>query len=73
MNEDSNGKTLPVMLTISEVAKYLKLHELTVRRLAREGELPAFKVGRQWRIQRTKLQEWIDARSGQGAPEDEDD
>lgn len=70
MTEDTNGKDLPVMLTISEVAEYLKLHELTVRRLAREGELPAFKVGRQWRIQREKLQEWIDARSGQGASEE---
>jgi len=67
MTENTNSKDLPVMLTISEVAEYLKLHELTVRRLAREGELPAFKVGRQWRIQREKLQEWIDARSGQGA------
>ena len=70
MTENKNGKDLPVMLTISEVAEYLKLHELTVRRLAREGELPAFKVGRQWRIQRAKLQEWIDARSGQGAGEE---
>ena len=73
MTENTDGKDLPVMLTISEVAEYLKLHELTVRRLAREGELPAFKVGRQWRIQRAKLQEWIDARSGQGAAEDQDD
>ena len=73
MTDNTNGKDLPVMLTISEVAEYLKLHELTVRRLAREGELPAFKVGRQWRIQRAKLQEWIDARSGQGAPDETQD
>jgi len=73
MTENTNSKDLPVMLTISEVAEYLKLHELTVRRLAREGELPAFKVGRQWRIQREKLQEWIDARSGQGAPAENED
>jgi excisionase family DNA binding protein len=72
MTENTNSKDLPVMLTISEVAEYLKLHELTVRRLAREGELPAFKVGRQWRIQREKLQEWIDARSGQGAPAEDE-
>lgn len=73
MTENMSGKDLPVMLTISEVAEYLKLHELTVRRLAREGELPAFKVGRQWRIQRAKLQDWIDARSGQGAAEEDQD
>jgi excisionase family DNA binding protein len=57
------------MLTIAEVAKYLKLHELTVRRLAREGELPAFKVGRQWRIKRNLLENWIAERSGKGSPE----
>ena len=57
------------MLTIAEVAKYLKLHELTVRRLAREGELPAFKVGRQWRIKRDLLEEWIAERSGKGSPD----
>ena len=56
------------MLTIAEVAKYLKLHELTVRRLAREGELPAFKVGRQWRIKSNLLESWIAERSGKGSP-----
>ncbi len=55
------------VLTIAEVAKYLKLHELTVRRLAREGELPAFKVGRQWRIKRDLLESWIEERSGKGS------
>jgi excisionase family DNA binding protein len=73
MTEDSkrasggDDKT-PDMMTIAEVAKYLKLHELTVRRLAREGELPAFKVGRQWRIKRDLLETWIAERSGKGAP-----
>jgi excisionase family DNA binding protein len=61
---------MPDMLTIAEVAKYLKLHELTVRRLAREGELPAFKVGRQWRIKRDLLEKWIAERSGKGAMND---
>ena len=61
-------ESMPDMLTIAEVAKYLKLHELTVRRLAREGELPAFKVGRQWRIKRDLLESWIEARSGKGSP-----
>jgi excisionase family DNA binding protein len=55
------------MMTIAEVARYLKLHELTVRRLAREGELPAFKVGRQWRVKRELLEAWIEQRSGKGA------
>ena len=71
MTEDSRFSSgadeMPDMMTIAEVAKYLKLHELTVRRLAREGELPAFKVGRQWRIKRDLLEKWIENRSGKGA------
>jgi excisionase family DNA binding protein len=47
-------------MTIEQVARYLSLHELTVRRLARDGEIPAFKVGRQWRIKRELLDRWIE-------------
>jgi excisionase family DNA binding protein len=50
-------------MTISDVAEYLGLHELTVRRLAREGAIPALKLGRQWRVKRDLLEKWIDSRS----------
>lgn len=53
----------PLIMTISEVAEYLGLHELTVRRLAREGQLPALKLGRQWRVKRDLLEKWIEQRS----------
>ena len=33
----------------------LNLHSLTVRRLAREGQIPAFKIGRQWRFQKDQI------------------
>lgn len=48
------------IMTIEEVARYLSLHELTVRRLAREGEIPAFKIGRQWRVKKALLDRWIE-------------
>ena len=48
----------PIM-TVDEVAEYLNLHPLTVRRLARDGEIPAFKVGRQWRVKRAILDRWL--------------
>lgn len=51
---------LDEIMTIEEVARYLSLHELTVRRLAREGGIPAFKVGRQWRVKRRILERWIE-------------
>ncbi len=53
------------MMTVDEVADYLKLHPLTVRKLARTGEIPMFKVGRQWRVKRTLLDKWIDEQTRQ--------
>ena len=56
--------TAPIM-DIEEVAEYLQLHPLTVRRLAREGAIPAFRVGRQWRAKRELLDHWIEEKSMQ--------
>ena len=52
-----------LMMTNDQVAKYLNLHPLTVRRLARDGKIPAFKVGRQWRVKRELLDQWIEENS----------
>jgi excisionase family DNA binding protein len=50
-------------MTTAQVAAYLRLHPLTVRRLAGEGALPAHKEGRQWRIERADLERWISERT----------
>ena len=47
------------ILTLKEVAEYLKLAEKTAYRLAAEGKLPGFKVGGSWRFKRTDLEGWI--------------
>jgi excisionase family DNA binding protein len=62
--DKSTDKADP-MMTIDEVAEYLQIHSLTARRLAREGVIPAFKVGRQWRIKRELLDRWIERGSMQ--------
>jgi len=49
------------IMTIREVAEYLKLTEKTTYRLAAEGELPGFKVGGSWRFKRQDLAKWIAA------------
>jgi excisionase family DNA binding protein len=51
------------IMTIEELAVYLQLHPLTVRSLARAGELPTFKVGRQWRVKRDMLDRWLEEMS----------
>ena len=58
------AKLDPIM-TIDQVAEYLNLHPLTIRRLARDGEIPAFKVGRQWRVKRELLDRWMADKSMQ--------
>ena len=52
----------PIM-TIDEIAEYLQLHPLTVRRLARKREIPVFKLGRQWRAKRELFDQWLEQRS----------
>lgn len=47
------------ILTLKEVAAYLKLAEKTAYRLASEGKLPGFKVGGSWRFKREDLEAWI--------------
>lgn len=48
------------IMTISQVAKYLQISEVTTYRLVQEGKIPAFKVGRSWRVKREDLNEFIE-------------
>jgi len=44
--------------TVEELAKYLKLHEYTIRRLAKAGKIPSFKAGGQWRFRKDEIDKW---------------
>jgi len=56
----ANGRTgAREIMAAKEVAEFLDLHLLTVHKLAREGRLPAFKVGRDWRFRRSSIEDWI--------------
>lgn len=48
------------IMTITQVAKYLQISEVTTYRLVQEGKIPAFKVGRSWRVKREDLNEFIE-------------
>lgn len=47
------------ILDADEVAKLLRVHPRTVKRLASEGILPGFRVGSQWRFRREAINEYI--------------
>lgn len=48
-------------LTLGEVLRYLRVNARTAYRLIRTGELPASRIGRQWRIRRSDLEQWLEA------------
>lgn len=47
------------ILSTDEAALVLKLHPVTLTRLARDGRVPASKVGREWRFVEEHLSEWL--------------
>ena len=62
------------ILTIKQVADYLKVTERTIYRLAAAKKIPAFKVGGTWRFSRADIDSWIKQQSeGLDAGRDEDD
>jgi excisionase family DNA binding protein len=48
-------------LTLGEVLRYLRVNARTVYRLIGTGELPASRIGRQWRIRRSDFEQWLEA------------
>lgn len=48
------------ILTIKQVADYLKVNERTIYKLALDEKIPAFKVGGSWRFQRKAIVKWIE-------------
>jgi excisionase family DNA binding protein len=51
------------ILTIREIADYLKVTERTIYRLAGAKKIPAFKVGGTWRFRKADIDNWIAAQS----------
>jgi len=53
------------ILTIKEIAEYLKVTERTIYRLAAAKQMPAFKIGGSWRFSRQDIDGWIKQQSQQ--------
>lgn len=52
-------ETRPTIMTVNELAKYLRLHEQTVYRMAKEGAVPSYKVGNRWRFEKATIDSWL--------------
>lgn len=56
------------VLTLSEVAAYLKVNDKTIYRLLQRKEIPAFKVAGSWRFKEKDLQVWIESKKNTPPP-----
>ena len=54
------------LMNIEDMAKILGLDPYTVREMCRKGELPAFKVGKAWRVSVVQFEDWVKERTHGG-------
>jgi len=57
--------TLKHLMTVKEVAALLRVSTQTLYKMLEQGQIPAVRVGSQWRFDRDKVEGWIES---QGAP-----
>jgi excisionase family DNA binding protein len=48
-----------ILLSVQEVARFLKINQYTVYRLVSQKKIPAFKVGNQWRFKKRMIESWL--------------
>jgi excisionase family DNA binding protein len=49
----------PEIMTVKEVAKYLKMKPVTIYKLSKEGKIPAFRVASFWRFKKDLIDKWL--------------
>ena len=47
------------IMTTKEVAKYLRLHEISILKYAAAGKIPAVRIGSSWRFDKEAIDRWI--------------
>lgn len=56
-----SSDSLEKLLTLKEVANLLQINERTVYRWVTDNKLPAYKLGKVWRIEEAELKAWLEA------------
>lgn len=59
MGYSQTESAAPAFLTMDEVLGYLRVTSRTIYRLIKAGDLPAVRIGRQWRFRQSDLDAWL--------------
>jgi excisionase family DNA binding protein len=57
---------MPEVMTVKELAEFLRVNPATIYRLLRDGRIPGFRVGSEWRFDREAIEQW--QREGEHTP-----
>ena len=57
--DNKGGSILAQIMTTKEMSKYLKLHQITICKLSKEGKIPSIQIGGVWRFDKVAIDEWI--------------
>jgi excisionase family DNA binding protein len=51
------------ILTVKEICDLLQVHQSTVYKLVRQGKIPSFRIGSDWRFRRDVIERWMTEQS----------
>ncbi len=60
IDEDKSRRYKPSIMTLPELAKYIRVHKSTVYRMLKQNRIPAIKVGNQWRFKKERIDRWLE-------------
>ncbi|MBI1994488.1 MAG: helix-turn-helix domain-containing protein [Deltaproteobacteria bacterium] len=59
----NNNNTEIRLITLAEAASLLQVSKRTLLRMIQKKEVPAFKVGGQWRIRESQFKDWVESKA----------
>jgi len=59
LKDHTGDSILAQIMTTKELAEYLRLHQITICKLSKEGKIPCIRIGRVWRFDKEVIDEWI--------------
>jgi excisionase family DNA binding protein len=59
----AESATPPTLMTLQEVADYLRVTRSTIHRILKRNQIPAFRIGRHWRFNLEEINNWCASRA----------